>query len=323
MPLLSFVVPIYNAQEYLDKCLTSILYQTMSDFEVILVNDGSSDNSGKVCDFYARYDRRFRVIHQSNKGLSEARNVGIAASLGEWITFLDSDDYVEPGFAEELMNNQVADYIVTSYSKFREVGSYTKELFDEQSFSSITPIVFSDSNLKVGFFTAWGKFFRLSVIKKNKLLFVKGVSPGEDTIFVFEYLCYVTKMYISPRLCYNWRECNGLTNRKRKFNFMLYTIDLTILSIEKLEQLRNVELKKIKFNNIIYLLDRIDMSSASLLEIRDSLKLLYSKTWMTDVINDNVQIKKGKRRRLLDILLKLQSFLIMSIYCKFTGRLYS
>lgn len=102
MPEISVIVPVYKAEAYLSRCVDSILAQTFTDFELILVDDGSPDRSGTICDEYAARDARIRVIHKPNGGLSDARNTGIDASTGDWLMFVDSDDYIAPNMAEAL-----------------------------------------------------------------------------------------------------------------------------------------------------------------------------------------------------------------------------
>ena len=98
MPKVSIIVPIYNSEAHLSRCIDSILAQTLTDFELILVNDGSQDNSGKICDNYAQKDSRIIVLHKENGGTSSARNVGLKKSRGEYITFVDSDDTIYPHY---------------------------------------------------------------------------------------------------------------------------------------------------------------------------------------------------------------------------------
>ena len=115
-PKSSVIVPVYNVEIYLPRCIDSILSQSFTDFELILVDDGSPDNCGKICDEYALKDSRVRVFHKSNGGVSSARNLGLDNVRGEWVTFIDSDDYVEVDYLKELIDaqqkNQV-DYVVT------------------------------------------------------------------------------------------------------------------------------------------------------------------------------------------------------------------
>ena len=125
MPLISVIVPVYNVEPYLRECVDSILGQSFSDFELILVDDGSPDKCGKICDEYAEKDSRVRVIHQQNGGLSAARNTGIDAAKGEYLTFVDSDDMVHPLFLEHLMTimkKNAAEISCCSMSEFPENG---------------------------------------------------------------------------------------------------------------------------------------------------------------------------------------------------------
>lgn len=100
--LVSIIVPVYNTGKYLYKCLDSILNQTLQEIELILVDDGSDDNSGAICDFYSERDKRVRVIHKKNEGVSIARNVGMQAAKGEYIGFVDSDDWIEKEMYQEM-----------------------------------------------------------------------------------------------------------------------------------------------------------------------------------------------------------------------------
>ena len=102
MPKISVIVPVYNVEKYLHECVDSVLAQTFTDFELILVNDGSQDNSGAICDEYASKDERIIIIHQNNQGQAAARNAGVAIAKGEWIHFLDSDDLIHPQMLEIL-----------------------------------------------------------------------------------------------------------------------------------------------------------------------------------------------------------------------------
>ena len=104
MELISVIVPVYNVEKYLDECVNSILDQTYSNIEILLIDDGSTDNSPNICDFYEKQDNRVRVIHQQNGGLSLARNIGIEKSQGDFIVFVDSDDYISTDMLEVMIN---------------------------------------------------------------------------------------------------------------------------------------------------------------------------------------------------------------------------
>ena len=114
--MISIIIPIYNVEDYLNKCIDSIIYQTYSDWELILVDDGSFDSSPAICDSYATCDSRIKVIHKINEGVSKARNIGIEIAQGEYIVFCDADDYVDPNYLKQfLKNNKNADLVITGY----------------------------------------------------------------------------------------------------------------------------------------------------------------------------------------------------------------
>lgn len=114
--MISIIVPIYNSAKYLAQCIDSIICQSYTDWELILVDDGSKDQSGRICDEYAKQDHRITVIHQPNKGVSSARNVGIAIAKGEYLCFVDADDWLEPSFLIEFQFDRIgADFYIGGY----------------------------------------------------------------------------------------------------------------------------------------------------------------------------------------------------------------
>ena len=120
--LVTVIIPVYNVEKYINRCLDSVIRQTYKNLEIIIVNDGSTDNSGKMCDEYAKLDNRIIVIHKDNGGLSQARNIGIEKSTGEYICFIDSDDYVELNMIEDLYNACAKNEVKMVWAnKFREL----------------------------------------------------------------------------------------------------------------------------------------------------------------------------------------------------------
>ena len=121
MPVISIIVPVYNVEQYLRRCVDSILAQTFTDFECILIDDGSPDNCPAICDEYAERDNRIIVIHQKNAGVSAARNAGLDLARGEWIGFVDSDDWCDPGMYEFLYKNAITNQVDISICGFRSI----------------------------------------------------------------------------------------------------------------------------------------------------------------------------------------------------------
>lgn len=163
MPKISIIVPVYKVEAYLDRCVESILAQTFTDFELILVDDGSPDNCPAMCDSWAEKDSRIKVIHKENGGLSDARNVGFAASCGEWISFIDSDDYVHPQMLQALYDAAQEHNVKVSACNFtRSEGEPLEENLD----LSANLWCAEDFYMKrhVNATVAWGKLYHRSVV---------------------------------------------------------------------------------------------------------------------------------------------------------------
>lgn len=202
MPKVSIIVPVYNTEKYLPRCIDSILAQTFIDFELIIVNDGSEDNSGKICDNYALKDSRIIVIHKENEGVSIARNIGVKSSTGKYITFIDSDDKVSTNYLFKLIEIHEklnAELTISSYIK-RNQGIDKQFILDYYGVVDAKNIetVLNNSILTVPV----AKIFNSNIIKTNHIIFPNGISRGEDTIFVLEYLLHIDKIVLLPEYSY-------------------------------------------------------------------------------------------------------------------------
>ena len=212
MPLVSVSVPVYNAEKFLHYCIDSILNQTFIDFELILVDDGSPDNSGKVCDEYAEKDERVKVIHKQNGGVSSARNAGIEAAKGEYICFVDSDDYLESNYLKELIETKkkYPDFdnvwcgfqTVEDYYKNNKKAYYV-EHDNDYSFSDLSSIMDLCDKWLVQM--PWNKLFLTKTIKENNIIFPPELSLGEDYIFNLRYLdCTNGKIAVVNKPLYDY-----------------------------------------------------------------------------------------------------------------------
>ena len=189
MPELSIIVPVYKVEKYLSRCLDSILKQTFREFELIIIDDGSPDQSGLIADRYAKSDKRIRIIHQENKGVSEARNVGIKYAKGTYIGFVDPDDYIEPDMYSTMLQEMKlhkADLTICGYRYVNDLEGYRYV-----DFSKIPTLMNKTVFFKYLFNTprtiggaVWNKLFI-----KNKIvsLFDKNISISEDWMFVSKY----------------------------------------------------------------------------------------------------------------------------------------
>ena len=182
-PLISIIVPVYNVEKYLPKCVESLLAQTYSNLEIILVDDGSVDASGQICDTYAAKDSRVRVIHQPNAGVSAARNAGLKAARGEYIGFVDADDWVEPDMYEYLyglISKENAHLAMCNFYTFTD--SDCKPVIQISADYAMYPLtsIFDFPS----WIYLWNKLFKKSTLGDQ--LFNSQVSYGEDSSFIFE-----------------------------------------------------------------------------------------------------------------------------------------
>lgn len=231
MPKISIIVPVYKVENYLSQCVDSILNQTFADWECILVDDGSPDGSGVICDEYAQKDARIHVIHKENRGVSAARNTGLSAAQGEYIYFIDSDDYVEREALELLLSKakqSEADImvhgIVNDYIYKHSSTAVKYVSLPDKDYSTILEM--SDR---------WGllkgpvnKLFKNSIIKNKSLRFDESISYGEDTKFTFEYLVHCHSIAFVPRHLYHYcfRNKDSLTSKDYPFDFWIKTAEM-------------------------------------------------------------------------------------------------
>lgn len=192
MCMVSVIVPIYKVENVLHYCIDSILNQTYKDFELILVDDGSPDNSGKICDKYAKKDIRIKVIHKENGGVSSARNCGIDAAKGKYICFVDSDDYIASDYLEELIsvkqNYPQCDNIWCYFQTVKSYDTKVESLKVNEKISTYTVkdiMTLHEKWLDAG---PYCKLYTRNIIVKNSICFSEELSLGEDLIFNYEYL---------------------------------------------------------------------------------------------------------------------------------------
>lgn len=224
--MVSVIVSIYNMELYLHQCIDSILSQTYSDYEVLLIDDGSTDSSGQICDSYLDKDNRISVFHKKNGGLSSARNYGIDHAKGEFIVFPDPDDYVEPDYLEVLLEtreNSHADLSICGYRSFL-IESEENSNFPHSSFSQNGENVKCDDialnteealkylmhpHFFCGF--AWNKLYDLNVIRKHNLRFDEELGMAQDLHFAFRYILLCNIIVYHPEPLYHYRA-GGITS---------------------------------------------------------------------------------------------------------------
>lgn len=231
--MISVIIPIYNARNTIDRCVNSILSQTYKDFELILVNDGSTDDSGERCDLYAKEDARVVVIHTINKGVSSARNTGLDAAKGEWISFVDSDDWAEQDLLATLIHHsQDIDLIVSSFNNKGGNGQQTiLRTKDKEGINS-----FLSSNLSL---PPWAKLYKNEIIQNKCLRFDPHIRFGEDSVFVWNYASYCQSITIIDKGMYHYSGDWGKEHKKYR---------LTISEIEYTYKKKKEALDNVKRN---------------------------------------------------------------------------
>ncbi|HFQ0673997.1 TPA: glycosyltransferase family 2 protein, partial [Enterococcus faecium] len=205
---ISIIVPVYKVEKYLRKCVDSILAQTFTDFEVILVDDGSPDNSGKICDEYAEKDNRVRVIHKENGGLSSARNAGIDVARGKYLGFVDSDDYIDEDMYEILYENlKIHDADISSVELIPFYGDRYKKANKEKKVIILNKKEAIKSVLEGTQFYAyaWNKLYRKELFKDNRYLDGK---TFEDAYIIIDLLFQTEKIVVSNEEKYFYLQRN-------------------------------------------------------------------------------------------------------------------
>lgn len=280
---ISVVIPVYNVEAYLHYAIESLVNQTYKNFEVLLINDGSTDNSGKLCDKYAQEYDWIRVFHKENGGLSDARNYGVLKATNEWIFFLDPDDYIEP-FTFELLSliqeKYQADLISTKVQTTNEYEKFSKKQFNLETAKKVTKEEALELMLqdKVATVSACAKLYHKSILEKAPFPIGK---IYEDFYVVAEHLALANRIVISPYKTYNYYCRPGSIVRSKftvkRFNFFEAaennrSIIKEHYNSKELEELLNIKIVQGSFS--------ISSSAAesdveSLLSIRRKLSSFY------------------------------------------------
>lgn len=242
-PKISIIVPVYRVEENIKQCLDSILAQTFEDWECILVDDGSPDNSGNICDEYAKKSSRFRVIHKVNGGVSSARNIGLSSAIGEWIYFVDSDDMLYPNalsLFDEMTENSVdaimAGYTVSPEYYDRIILKHIQFTYSIKSIRDGLMEMYKPTDFPYQGYL-WCKLFKKTIIEEYSLKFNEAIYFNEDRLFIVEYLCKCTNPIVYttvPVYSYVNRSTGAMNSLQKTYNpkyitdfdayFMMYDI---------------------------------------------------------------------------------------------------
>lgn len=300
-PLVSVIVPVYNVEQYIHKCIDSILKQQYENLEIIIVDDGSPDHSGNIADEYALLDKRIKVIHKANSGVASARNVGIREAKGEFILFVDSDDWISEDHVKHLMKLQQiknADLCMTTefYTQKTDIQTKNEKILTISPVAAATLLI--SPKMVVG---SYNKLYRRSWLAANKMQQNEKLYSGEGLHFIVTAAQHANYVTISNRKIYYYRR-NVSESATTKFNIKMYTNNE--LSLDLIERERVVDSRE--FRSMIELF-RIHLKISGLLAILtyaspDQYPLEY-KRWKKDVrtmgmrllIHKNIPLKSKVR----------------------------
>lgn len=254
-PLISCIIPAYNAEMFISNCIESVLRQTYKNFEVIIVDDGSQDRTGEICDAFAMVDCRVHAIHKKNMGVSAARNTGIMKAKGDLVCFLDADDWLCPNIFEMCIKNYKAKKInvwgATSHlpngKKVKEncaVGNSSREELIANAIYKVNSNVY---DLGTFFRAVWGKLFEKKILDQYKLRFPEEMYMGEDAVFLIDYLTHVSGINLIADDGYNYNRTNE-GSATSKYHRDLY--EQNVLQYEKILDI--VERENLQKNEIVF-----------------------------------------------------------------------
>lgn len=319
--LISVVIPVYKVEKYLEKCIESLLKQTYTKLEIILVDDGSPDNCGKICDDYAQKYSQIKVIHKENGGLSDARNTGIIHSKGSYITFIDSDDYVDEEYIEVLYNSIIsndADLSVVAHRVLYEkncIDKSTSEMFCANSEIILEKILYDDGvDL-----SAWGKLYKISLFDEIK--FPKG-RLYEDSATTYKLIDSSEKIVVYSKALYNYVIRNdSISNNEfheKKMDLITSTKEMTDFIKNKYPDLENACDRRLMYS-YLSTLTQLAMSNKKFPE--EQAKMMnYIKNNRLKILRDN-RIPKRDKIALISTMFGFNTFRIMwNTYRKNTGR---
>lgn len=231
MPTISVVVPVFNAKDSIEQCALSIFNQTFSDFEIVFVNDGSTDNSAVLLERLRLNDDRVKIVQQENKGTGEARNTGIRKAKGEFICFIDSDDTAEPQMLSDLLSeaSEGADIVVCDFNEVSENGKLRQHRYTgANNFTEYFKAILSFQTASA----VWAKLYRRTLFDNESCLFPLNLRNNEDNATLFKLLFFGRNIRFVPKALYNWKR--GLGSKSRNVDELRLRETIAVLYQRKM-----------------------------------------------------------------------------------------
>lgn len=242
----SIVIPVYNVENYLKKCLDSIINQTYTNIEIIIIDDGSTDASIEICNMYAN-DFRVKIIRSENCGVANARNLGVEVATGQYITFVDSDDWIESDFVENMLDKIKKTNSDILFSNCYDVNenevNINKSILKEELQMGYEFLYYDFFDKKRHAFSIWGKLFKSEILKNKKF---KNLKYGEDTLFLFELLNKKSKIYLTEYAGYYYlNRATGAMNTLNNYQKSCNSLFGAKIILEKGLTLKNKKIKRL------------------------------------------------------------------------------
>ncbi len=334
---LSVVVPVYNVEKYLKECIDSILAQTLKPLEIILVDDGSKDKSGQICDEYEKEYSCIKVIHKKNAGLGMARNTGIENSTGDYIIFIDSDDYIDSDYFEQMariFEKEKCDTCKTSFRRVDIDGKFVMDLKTElDNFKGneikeklIPRLIGSAPDKKDSLpMSSCCTIYSLKIIKENNLRFVsERVWISEDTLFNIEYYLKANFVIVSEYIGYNYRiNQNSLTTKYMPQRFSkcidMYNKEKEILETKNIYNLCRYRLDRQFFNYIQMCFGQLsrDVSGLDKKDIKYEMKKICNNELVKNIVNNYpVKYLGIKQKMFVFFVRKCMCNILYLYYCR-------
>ena len=321
-PLISIIVPVYNAEKYLDECVESIVNQTYKNIEIILVDDGSQDNSSALCNQWSKKDKRIKTIHKKNGGVSSARNIGISDSKGEWVSFVDADDWIEKDYIKEMIEKANAyncEYVCCGFN--RVYSNRVEHINSNEKIIEHNSNTFLKSLLNVQ--NSYG-FVHMKLIKKSlidKIRFDENIKVGEDALFNVQLCKRMDKIVIYNKALYNYRLNLDSVVRKYDIDYVdKYTKSMNTMKKYINANYQEKNITQMLYNYIAYHVMLICVNYCYHPENKSKYKSLKEVCKMDiykDAIKNSNYEDLSLTRKITLFTLKFRMFFLTALICKF------
>lgn len=291
---ISVIVPVYNVEKYLHRCIDSILAQPVTDFELLLIDDGSTDSSGKICDEYAEKDSRVKVFHKKNGGVSSARNFGLDNAKGTWIAFVDSDDFISDKYLYIPSDAESCDVIQKSFNIIYDNGNIKTVYVKTKRIVGRNAIYRFFVNYRTN--ALWDKLIKREII--GNIRFNENVKVGEDFLFFLKIISKIRSYQLDSSIGYNYILYSGSTmgkiQPKERLQILFQNMELikSTCKMHSIEKLGNAiicktyivhlygkkkELSQEQYNSLKICINKISLSDLKLLSLKSILKFVFIK----------------------------------------------